>query len=142
MKAPGSAGSIDSSNPFLYHKTTNRLVYQAALASRPGADDVLLFNQNGEVTESTIANLVVDIGGLLFTPPIECGLLPGTARAQLLGEGRVQERKITVEELAAANRLYLVNSVRGMQPISITNSVVVSQGRKSHPTPRSKIGQF
>jgi para-aminobenzoate synthetase/4-amino-4-deoxychorismate lyase len=116
---------IDSRDPFLYHKTTNREAYQHALASRPGADDVLLFNEKNQVTESTIANLVfeLELEGRLFTPPIECGLLAGTARAQLLNEGRIGERTIKVDELAMAPRLYLLNSVRGMQAVSLTKLV-------------------
>ena len=43
----------------------------------PGYDDVLLFNEKGEVTESTIANMAVEIEGKLCTPPVQCGLLPG-----------------------------------------------------------------
>ena len=72
--APGRA---DPSDPFLYHKTTNRGLYEAARAACPGYDDVLLLNERGEVTESTIANVAVEIEGKLCTPPVECGLLPG-----------------------------------------------------------------
>jgi para-aminobenzoate synthetase/4-amino-4-deoxychorismate lyase len=113
-----AAEPIDSRDPFLYHKTTNRWAYQHAIASTPGAADVLLFNEKNEVTESTIANLVFELDGRLFTPPVECGLLAGTARAQLLKEDKVGERRISVEDLATARRLWLVNSVRGMQPVS------------------------
>ena len=120
---PLAAAPIDERDPFLYHKTTHRTAYEAAIASRPGAADVLLFNTKNEATESTIANLIVDFGGRLFTPPIECGLLPGTARAQWLKEGRVGERRIPVEELMTATAIYLVNSVRGMHPISLTKLV-------------------
>ena len=71
-------------------------------------------------------NLIVEPGGQPFTPPVECGLLPGTGRARLLDEGKIRERRITVEQLIGASRLYLVNSVRGGHAASITNSFVVS----------------
>jgi para-aminobenzoate synthetase/4-amino-4-deoxychorismate lyase len=116
------AGPIDSADPFLYHKTSNRAVYDAALRLRPEAADVLLFNQRNEITESTIANVVVNCGGRFFTPPIECGLLPGTARAQLLQEGKIRERKIRLDELPAADAVYLVNSVRGLHRVALTDS--------------------
>ena len=116
---------VDAANPFLYHKTTNREVYEDAIASRPGFSDVILFNQRKEVTETTIANVVVDIGGELFTPPIACGLLPGTYRAWLLRHGKVHERVISVDELMNANGLYLMNSVRGIQ---ITDFVLATTG--------------
>jgi para-aminobenzoate synthetase/4-amino-4-deoxychorismate lyase len=111
---------IDPANPFLYHKTTNRSVYEDAIVACPGFDDVLLYNDRGEVTESTIANIVFESGGALLTPPITCGLLPGTLRAHLLAEGRIREQVVTVEQLREAPPCYLLNSVRGFQPVSIT----------------------
>ncbi|MEO5739226.1 MAG: aminodeoxychorismate synthase component I [Vicinamibacterales bacterium] len=114
-----AASPIDPANPFLYHKTTNRSVYEDAIAERPGFEDVLLYNDRGEVTESTIANLVVECGGALLTPPISSGLLPGTLRAHLLDEGRIREKVIPVHELTDATSCYLLNSVRGFHPVSI-----------------------
>jgi para-aminobenzoate synthetase / 4-amino-4-deoxychorismate lyase len=121
-----AAEPVDSSDPFLYHKTTNRRVFERALALRPGAADVLLFNERMELTESTLANLVVDIDGLLLTPPIECGLLPGTARAQLLQQKTVRPGIVRVDELPRIRRLYLLNSVRGMHEISRPGQLTVS----------------
>lgn len=112
-----AASPIDPANPFLYHKTTNRTMYDAAIAARPGFADVLLYNDRGELTESTIANLIVEIGGALLTPPIACGLLPGTLRAHLIDEGKIREKVITVQELSSASECYLVNSVRGFHPV-------------------------
>ena len=114
---------VDSTNPFLYHKTTRRDVYQCAIerassASEPGVgktfDDVLLFNERGEVTESTIANLLVRIGDQIYTPPVESGLLNGTFRQALLAGGRVQEKRVAIEDLNRADELFLANSVRGL----------------------------
>ncbi len=122
-----AAEPIDRANPFLYHKTTNRTIYEEAVAARPGFQDVILFNDRGEATESTIANLVVEIGGELLTPPVECGLLPGTLRAHLLDERRIRERPIAVDELATASACYLVNSVRGFHPVTIRYKTVSSR---------------
>jgi para-aminobenzoate synthetase/4-amino-4-deoxychorismate lyase len=102
---------IDPADEFLYHKTTNRTVYERARL--PGCDDVILWNPSGEVTEATIANVVVEVDGRSVTPPIVCGLLPGTFRAELLARGAVTERRVTVEQLRSATRFWLVNSVRG-----------------------------
>jgi para-aminobenzoate synthetase / 4-amino-4-deoxychorismate lyase len=103
---------VDSEDVFLYHKTSRRDVYEAALSNRVGLDDVILWNQRGQVTESCSANIVADLDGELVTPPVECGLLAGTYRGLLLEKGRVVERVIPVETLPRARRLYLVNSVR------------------------------
>ncbi len=107
---------VDLADVFLYHKTTNRRVYEEAKADFPDHDDVILFNEDGEATEFTIANLVAEIDGALCTPPVECGLLPGTARAELLARGMLRERRITLDELRKSPRLSLVNSVRGLVP--------------------------
>jgi para-aminobenzoate synthetase/4-amino-4-deoxychorismate lyase len=107
-----AAASIATDSPFLYHKTTYRAAYDDARASRPGCDDVVLWNPRREVTESTIANLVIELGAGRVTPPVECGLLPGVFRAQLLATGQVRERRITLDELRAATRVWVVNSVR------------------------------
>ena len=103
---------IDPSDLFLYHKTTFRKTYEQAGSACPDCDDVLLWNSGGELTESTIANLVIDLEGELFTPPVACGLLPGTFRAQLLAEGTIHEKIIRVDDLPRCRRLWLVNSVR------------------------------
>jgi para-aminobenzoate synthetase/4-amino-4-deoxychorismate lyase len=115
-------GRTDSSNSFLYHKTTNRGLYEAARAACPGYDDVLLLNERGEVTESTIANLAVEMEGKLCTPPVECGLLPGTLRADLLERGTLIERPITVEEMLRSPRVFLLNSVRGMYRVQVVEA--------------------
>lgn len=104
---------IDRTDRFLYHKTTNRTVYEQARAARPKADDVLLYNEQEELTESTIANIIMEIEGALYTPPLRCGLLPGTARAHLLATGQIKEKVLPVALLEKGYPLYLVNSVRG-----------------------------
>ena len=76
-------------------------------------DDVLLWNDRGEVTECTIGNVVVEIDGVRYTPPVESGLLAGTFRAELLDQGLIRERVLTKSDVASAPRLWLINSVRG-----------------------------
>jgi para-aminobenzoate synthetase/4-amino-4-deoxychorismate lyase len=103
---------VDSADLFLYHKTTNRSVYDEAKRSCPGFDDVLLYNEKHEITESCTANLVAELDGQRITPPVECGLLAGTYRSFLLREKLVHEAVIRIEDLRRCTRLFLVNSVR------------------------------
>ena len=117
LRAELAATAVDVSDPFLYHKTTRREVYETALASRPDAEAVILWNAAGEVTEGTDANLVVEIAGRKVTPPIESGLLAGTLRAHLLDTGEIEERRIPIADLLAAKRAWLINSVRGWMEI-------------------------
>jgi para-aminobenzoate synthetase/4-amino-4-deoxychorismate lyase len=112
-----AASPVDPRDPFLYHKTTNRRVYVDA--RRPECDDVVLWNPERQVTESTIANIVVDIGGRKVTPPVVCGLLAGTFRAALLEAGTIQEAIVTLDELRAAPGIWLINSVREWWPATL-----------------------
>jgi para-aminobenzoate synthetase/4-amino-4-deoxychorismate lyase len=117
-----AAAPVDSGDVFLYHKTTRRELYERARAARPGCDDVLLHNERGELTESTIANLVVELDGDLWTPPVSCGLLPGTFRAHLLAAGKVKERVIPLKRLHDCTKIHLVNSVRGWMTAALTET--------------------
>lgn len=103
---------VDASNVFLYHKTTNRQVYDRARSACPNCDDAILWNQRGEVTETCIGNIVVLLGGELLTPPVKCGLLPGTFRAYLLELGKVREEAIALETLKRCEKIYVINSLR------------------------------
>ena len=107
---------IDPDDPFLYHKTTRREVYERALSSVAGCDDVLLWNTDGFVTETSIANVVATIDGQRVTPPVTCGLLGGTYRQWLLDRGEIREGKIHIDDLSRVDELTLINSVRGEVP--------------------------
>lgn len=110
---------VRSGDRFLYHKTTRRDIYQKAIHEIPGCEDVLLWNERGELTESCIANLVVEQNGELYTPPLKCGLLPGVYRAWLLEKKKVKERIILMKELSQFKRIFLVNSVRGSWEVEL-----------------------
>ena len=109
--------SINSNNIFLYHKTTNRQIYDDVLVGMSAYDDVLLWNSNNEVTETSTSNFVAEIEGDLYTPPVTCGLLAGTYRAQLLREGKIKERVIQIDEIKDCTKYYLINSVQGWQEV-------------------------
>ncbi|NQU40794.1 MAG: aminodeoxychorismate synthase component I [Lentisphaerae bacterium] len=110
---------VDASDRFLFHKTTQRHVYESARAARPALDDLLLWNRQGELTESTIANLVVELDGQLVTPPVGCGLLGGVYRAFLLESGAVSEAVLHRDDLPRCTRICLANSVRGMWDVEL-----------------------
>ncbi|MBN2200866.1 aminodeoxychorismate synthase component I, partial [bacterium] len=112
--------SVDSTDPFLYHKTTHRAVYDNARAGRPGCEDVILWNERDEVTESTIANIVFESDGGLWTPPVSSGLLAGTYRGWMLSRGLIRERVLPVDELRKCSRILLVNSVQGEREAVLT----------------------
>lgn len=116
---------VNSSDRFLFHKTTRRAMYDAALVQRGDADDVLLWNERGEITETCAANIVVQFGDEFFTPPLECGLLGGTLRAHVLEQGKIRERVTLWNELIDARALFRINSVRGWQAAMLSSQSAV-----------------
>ena len=107
-----AAAPVDSADEFLHHKTSRREVYERALASRPAAQDVLLWNERRELTESCASNLVLEIDGRRLTPQASSGLLPGTFRCHLLERGEIEEAVLPVDAVPRATRGFLINSVR------------------------------
>jgi para-aminobenzoate synthetase/4-amino-4-deoxychorismate lyase len=103
---------ISTSEYALYRKTTDRKVYDESLPQDPEAHDVILWNERGELTETRIANIALEIDGNLYTPPIMSGLLGGCYRAELLARGEIEERVLMREDLTRATRIVLMNSLR------------------------------
>ena len=101
---------------FLRHKTTRRRVYTERAARHRGADDVLLVDRRGQVTESTVANVAARLDGVWWTPPLSAGCLPGVERGRLVEEGSLRERDLTPADLRRADALALVSSLRGWRP--------------------------
>jgi para-aminobenzoate synthetase / 4-amino-4-deoxychorismate lyase len=104
---------VCSTDLWLFHKTTDRRRYDERARRHPNADDVVLVNQRGEVTETARANLALCLDGHWSTPPLGSGLLPGVERARSLAEGRLVERVLSVEDLRRADRVATLSSLRG-----------------------------
>ena len=120
MKVCLAKEPVNSGNVFLFHKTTHRDQYDSARKEFPDHNDVLLYNQHGEVTEFTIGNVIVEMDGKLYTSPISCGVLAGTFRSHLLETGQVEERVIHINDLKKCTKFFFVNSVRKWQEVEIT----------------------
>ena len=115
--------STCSVDRFLFHKTTHRELYERELsrARSLGFFDVIFRNEKDEITEGAISNIVIRKGNDYLTPPVECGLLPGTLRRYLM-EARpvpIQERVLTVADLLQADAVYLTNALRGMVQVEL-----------------------
>ncbi|MEX0907473.1 MAG: aminotransferase class IV [Gemmatimonadota bacterium] len=115
---------VSRGDRLLFHKTTARGVYESRRGDFGEGEgrlfDVLLWNEEGQVTEFTNGNAVACIDGVLRTPPLDCGLLAGTMRAELLAAGVIVEEVITLDDLRHADGLWLINSVRGWVPVTLT----------------------
>lgn len=104
---------IDKNNPFLYHKTTNREIYLHFQRMKPPeAFDVLLWNEDEELTEFTNGNVVLEMDNGLWTPPIQSGLLAGTFRERLIKNGKIQVKTLKISDLKKCTKIWFINSVR------------------------------
>lgn len=111
---------VDSSDVTLFHKTTDRRRYEERARRHPEADDVVMVNQRGEITETTRASLAVCLDGQWSTPPLDCGLLPGIERARLLASGQLVERVMQLQDLREADAVAILSSLRGWRPAIVS----------------------
>ncbi|WP_347554927.1 chorismate-binding protein [Robbsia sp. KACC 23696] len=108
-------------NDFLLRfKTTARAQYDMAwqAAAEKGAFDMLFENTAGELTEGGRSNVYLQLDGQWFTPPLQCGLLPGVMRQAILdgavpGAPSVTERVLQRKDVARAQACALSNGLRG-----------------------------
>ena len=111
-----SGSCVNPADPLLYHKTTRRMFYDgehARAAKEHGADEVIFLNTRGELSEGSRTNIFVEREGVLLTPALSSGLLPGTLRAELLASGRAREAVLMLTDLDDG-QVFLGNSVRGL----------------------------
>jgi para-aminobenzoate synthetase/4-amino-4-deoxychorismate lyase len=117
---------LDSTNAFLFHKTTRRELYDREwqrYADTMKSDEVLYLNERGEIAEGSRTNVFIERDGELLTPPLSSGLLPGVLRSELLRTGKVREAALRLEDLDRADAVYVGNSVRGLvraEPIKLS----------------------
>jgi len=107
-----------SDNLWLQHKTTQRSVYDAAwqAAEQLGAFDMLFFNEDGNLTEGGRSNVLVNLDGRWYTPPLSAGVLPGVMRRVLMADPAwsLEERNISLDELNRAGQIAVCNALRGV----------------------------
>lgn len=111
---------VNSNNKFLYFKTTNRQLYNSELviAKENDYDEVIFFNEDGELTEGSSTNIIIKLGNKYFTPPISSGVLDGCYRKMLIENRKdFEEKVITFEEILVSDRMFLINSVRKEIPV-------------------------
>ena len=119
-----SGKRIHPGNRFLYHKTTNRTLYdkERATAVENGYYEVIFLNENDEVCEGAITSLFIKKGDYFYTPPVYCGLLPGVFRDYFIKNSKdhpVREKPLSVEDLQTADAVYVGNSVRGLVEVEL-----------------------
>jgi para-aminobenzoate synthetase/4-amino-4-deoxychorismate lyase len=97
----------------LRHKSSDRGFYEAALATARGVGAVeAVLVRDGMVTEGSWTNIFVERDGMLVTPPLAAGLLPGVLRRSLIEEGKAREGEVTLADLE--NGFFIGNALRGL----------------------------
>jgi len=114
-----SSKKTNSQNVFLYHKTTNREIYNKEYekVQKKGYYDVLFCNEKKELTEGSRNNIFLQIQGQWFTPPLKSGLLNGIYREKFLKKKGAKEKVLYKQDLFNANKIILTNSVRLEQEV-------------------------
>lgn len=114
---------VDSGDPRLFHKVTDRKHFADRRSRHRSFEDVLCVNEAGNITESTIANVAFLTNDAWVTPPVTDGLLNGILRNRLVSEGVVFERSVSLSEAITADGVALISSVRGWRAAAIDDIV-------------------
>lgn len=115
----------NSEDPFLYHKTKHRKLYDEEFKkySTQGYFDVLFCNEKDEMTEGAISNIFTRRRGRWYTPPLDCGLLNGIARQIMIKKYDAREKILYVKDLRSADEIVLTNSVRGTTRVTLEGGI-------------------
>jgi branched-chain amino acid aminotransferase len=125
---PKSVDPLIKSNNLL----NNALAMQAAY--RAGAEEALMCNYRGELTECSQANFFMVRAGAALTPKSAAGLLEGVTRAFIFELGRelgidVREEVLLPEDLATADEMFITSTTRELSPVVKVDDRVVGSGK-------------
>ncbi|MBN1609316.1 MAG: aminotransferase class IV [Polyangiaceae bacterium] len=103
-------------------------------ARAQGSEEALVLDGKGHVVEGATSNVFAVRGGVLVTPPVEAGILPGITRARLLEIARAQgiaceEKTLTVAEFLAADEVFISSSIREVVPVVRIDGTPVGGGQ-------------
>lgn len=109
----------NETSPLVYHKTMNYgdCLLEKRSAAAAGMDERIFLNTRGEVCEGCVSNVFFIRKGILFTPQLSCGLLPGIMREYLLSEYDVCETVIRPDEISDFEECFVTNSLMGIMPV-------------------------
>ena len=110
--------SIKDRSEFTRYKTTNRLVYNLAIDRHSAYDDVILWNSDDFVLETTIGNIILEKDGIWYTPDLSLGQLPGVYLKWLMTTKEIKQIKLLYTDLHKY-KIYCCNAVRGLYPVTL-----------------------
>ena len=117
----------------------NAMAMQEAL--RVGADEALMRNHDGFVVECSQCNFFVVSGGVLKTPALGDGLLPGITRQFVIGIAKdlgipVEETGILPLEAQSADEAFVTGTTREITPVTKIDDANVANGQVGPVTKR------
>ena len=92
-----------------------------------GADEAILCNDKGKISEGAVTNLLLRIGDKWVTPPISDGVLPGVMRALVIEYCGVSVRSVDWSEILRIESAFLLSSLRIAQPVSAIDGRDIEQ---------------
>jgi len=123
-----SATPVNPADRFLYHKTTNRKLYDSALeiAEQKGLFDMIFRNQQGEITEGARSNIVLRIDHQFVTPPLMSGVLAGTYREYLIRgkKWHLKEKILYPDDILSADEIFVCNALRGLVKVRLSEKEI------------------
>ncbi len=86
-------------------------------ARHHGCDETIFLNTAGQLCEAATANLFLVKNGVLLTPSLDSGCLPGIGREVMIELAAVEARPLVLADLHAADEIFLTSSTRGVIPV-------------------------
>ncbi len=137
---PGTVNPVIKSNNLL----NNAMAMQAAY--RAGAEEALMCNFRGELTECSQANFFLVRGGAALTPKSAAGLLKGVTRAYIFELGKelgidVREEVLLPKDLETADEMFITSTTRELSPVVNVDGRAVGTGQVG-PVTKKLLGLY
>ena len=115
----------NETSPFTFMKTLQYgdSITEKRKAMSNGFDESLFLNSRGEICEGATTNIFFTDGDRIVTPPIACGLLPGTLRAYVVRNFDVTETVLRMDDLDRFDGCFVTNSLMGAMPVNSIGSI-------------------
>ena len=138
-----SDSKLNSSDPVARHKSTNYLSRLLVLrkAQQLRAGESLWFTEHNHLGEGCVSNVFLVKNGELLTPGVDEPILPGITRAVVLElaigqEIPVSEKVLTIDDVLAADEIFLTNSIMEVMPVCRFEKHVVGDEKPGPMTQR------
>jgi 4-amino-4-deoxychorismate lyase len=142
---------ISKKNPYsslVYLKTNNYLenLINRKQAQEKGYDEGVFLNVNDKISEGTFTNIFFVKNGVIYTPSLECGLLPGIIREKVINLANdlnieIRIKGYSAQDLLKADEIFITNSLMEIMPVSsLENRIFALEGNSVTKILMSQFG--